>query len=157
MDVFAFASMSETQGMVLTEAMAAGVPVVALDAPGVREIVIDGENGRLLEHQSTDDFAAALREIAGASREGMERLRRAARVTAEAFSMKRSADKALAIYRKLQRQHYARRDAVYNKWRAAGRLIGAEWNLLRGITKAAEVKSRAVKADGKPLWRPDGG
>lgn len=156
-DVFAFASMSETQGMVLTEAMAAGVPVVALDAPGVREIVIDGENGRLLEHQSTDDFAAALREIAGASREGMERLRRAARVTAEAFSMKRSADKALAIYRKLQRQRYARRDAVYNKWRAAGRLIGAEWNLLRGITKAAEVKSRAVKADGKPLWRPDGG
>src|SRR5690606_6893916 len=107
--------------------------------------------------QSTDDFAAALREIAGASREGMERLRRAARVTAEAFSMKRSADKALAIYRKLQRQRYARRDAVYNKWRAAGRLIGAEWNLLRGITKAAEVKSRAVKADGKPLWRLDGG
>src|SRR5690606_3392577 len=34
MDLFAFASFSETQGMVLTEAMAAGLPVVALDAPG---------------------------------------------------------------------------------------------------------------------------
>lgn len=33
MRVFAFASKSETQGMVLTEAMAAGLPVVALDAP----------------------------------------------------------------------------------------------------------------------------
>jgi glycosyltransferase involved in cell wall biosynthesis len=32
MDAFAFASLSETQGMVLTEAMAAGVPVVALSA-----------------------------------------------------------------------------------------------------------------------------
>ena len=48
MDVFAFASVSETQGMVLTEAMAAGVPVVAGDAPGAREVVRDGENGRLL-------------------------------------------------------------------------------------------------------------
>ncbi len=33
MDVFAFASQTETQGMVLTEAMAAGLPVVAVDAP----------------------------------------------------------------------------------------------------------------------------
>jgi glycosyltransferase involved in cell wall biosynthesis len=33
MDVFAFCSRSETQGLVLAEAMAAGVPVVALDAP----------------------------------------------------------------------------------------------------------------------------
>lgn len=36
MDAFVFASYSETQGMVLAEAMAAGKPVVALDAPGVR-------------------------------------------------------------------------------------------------------------------------
>ena len=48
MDVFAFASKSETQGIVIAEAMAAGVPVVALDAPGVREVVDDGENGFLL-------------------------------------------------------------------------------------------------------------
>ena len=39
MDVFVFASRTETQGMVLTEAMAAGKPVVALDAPGVREVL----------------------------------------------------------------------------------------------------------------------
>jgi glycosyltransferase involved in cell wall biosynthesis len=39
MDVFVFASQSETQGLVLTEAMAAGIPVVAVDAPGVREVV----------------------------------------------------------------------------------------------------------------------
>jgi glycosyltransferase involved in cell wall biosynthesis len=49
MDVFAFASQSETQGMVLTEAMAAGLPVVVLDAPGAREVVKDQQNGRLLQ------------------------------------------------------------------------------------------------------------
>ena len=36
--MFAFASLSETQGLVLTEAMAAGTPAVAVDAPGVREV-----------------------------------------------------------------------------------------------------------------------
>jgi glycosyltransferase involved in cell wall biosynthesis len=33
--------------MVLTEAMAAGVPVVAMDAPWVRESIVDGRNGFL--------------------------------------------------------------------------------------------------------------
>src|SRR5690606_31450022 len=46
MDVFVFASRSETQGMVLTEAMAAGTPVIALDASGAREVVRDGVSGR---------------------------------------------------------------------------------------------------------------
>jgi len=56
MDVFAFASFSETQGLVLIEAMMAGVPVVALDAPGVREVVIDGRNGRLLDRDADAPF-----------------------------------------------------------------------------------------------------
>lgn len=46
-DAFLFTSQSETQGIVLLEAMAAGSPVVALDASGVRDIVSDGENGFL--------------------------------------------------------------------------------------------------------------
>jgi len=45
MDVFAFSSQSETQGLVITEAMAAGLPVVAVDAPGVREVVADKLTG----------------------------------------------------------------------------------------------------------------
>lgn len=48
MDVFAFASKTDTQGLVLAEAMAAGVPIVALDAPGTRDCVTDGHAGRLL-------------------------------------------------------------------------------------------------------------
>ncbi len=38
-DAFAFASRSETQGLVLVEALAAGVPVVALDTPQSREVL----------------------------------------------------------------------------------------------------------------------
>src|SRR5690606_12937965 len=45
MDVFAFASQTETQGMVLTEAMATRTPVVAVDASGVREVLQSDANG----------------------------------------------------------------------------------------------------------------
>jgi glycosyltransferase involved in cell wall biosynthesis len=44
-DLFVFASRSETQGMVILEAMAAGVPVVAVRSSGIDDIVIDGHNG----------------------------------------------------------------------------------------------------------------
>lgn len=48
-DLFLFASRSETQGIVLAEAMAAGNPVVAVHAVGVDDIVRDGVNGFLTE------------------------------------------------------------------------------------------------------------
>lgn len=44
-DFFVFSSKSETQGMVLLEAMASFCPVVAVSAGGIEDVVIDGHNG----------------------------------------------------------------------------------------------------------------
>ncbi|AZT84938.1 glycosyltransferase [Marinobacter sp. NP-4(2019)] len=44
-DAFLFASKSETQGMVILEAMAAGLPVVAVRSSGIEDVVRDGLNG----------------------------------------------------------------------------------------------------------------
>jgi glycosyltransferase involved in cell wall biosynthesis len=44
-DAFLFASQSETQGMVILEAMAAGLPVVAVRSSGIDDVVEDGFNG----------------------------------------------------------------------------------------------------------------
>jgi 1,2-diacylglycerol 3-alpha-glucosyltransferase len=137
MDLFAFASQSETQGMVLTEAMAAGVPVVALDAPGVREVVRDGANGRLLADGDEAAFAAALGAVAGQTPEQREALRRGARTTAEAFSMKRSADKALRLYERLLGRRREVPDADYDAWDATLRLIRTEWEMLKDLADAA--------------------
>jgi glycosyltransferase involved in cell wall biosynthesis len=44
-DIFVFASKSETQGMVILEAMAAGLPVVAVRSSGIDDVVRQGVNG----------------------------------------------------------------------------------------------------------------
>ncbi len=44
-DLFTFASVTETQGLVLNEAMQYGIPAVAVDGGGATEAIIEGENG----------------------------------------------------------------------------------------------------------------
>jgi glycosyltransferase involved in cell wall biosynthesis len=137
MDVFAFASKSETQGLVLIEAMAAGVPVVGLDAPGVREVVTDGQNGRLLQEEDRAAFAAALQWVAELPLTARHALERGARATAEAFSMPRSAAKALTCYEALRTRalvDHSKEDAL---WEHVLHLIEAEWDILKGVTGAA--------------------
>ncbi|MBU0609325.1 MAG: glycosyltransferase, partial [Armatimonadetes bacterium] len=48
LDVFITPSMFEVQPLSFAEAMAAGTPVIAMDAPGGNDMVEDGVNGRLV-------------------------------------------------------------------------------------------------------------
>jgi len=136
MDVFAFASHSETQGMVLTEAMAAGVPVVALDAPGVREVVRDRVNGRLLSAEVLDDFVAALSWIASLDRQRKEPLHIEAKKTALEFSMPRTAGMTLDLYESLIGSKPVDKKAGAGRWNSARRQIEKEWHILRNIANA---------------------
>ena len=61
MDMFLFPSVTETFGNVTLEAMACGLPVVAANATGSRDIITDGVDGRLIEPANTAAFAAAIR------------------------------------------------------------------------------------------------
>ena len=136
MDVFAFASKSETQGLVLTEAMAAGVPVVALDAPGVREVVVDGKNGRLLFDQAVEPFRAALESVASLTPAERSRMRQSCLKAAEAFSVERCADKALTLYQKLIGRLYGRRHDEEGIWNETMQMIQTEWVLASGLAQA---------------------
>ena len=49
-DMFGFASVTETQGLVTIEAMAAGLPVVAVDGSGSHDIVDNGKDGFLVDN-----------------------------------------------------------------------------------------------------------
>ena len=59
-DAFLFPSSTETLGLVLLEAMAAGSPVVAARRGGIPDIVTDGVNGCLYEPDGPSDGAASL-------------------------------------------------------------------------------------------------
>ncbi len=135
MDVFAFASLSETQGLVLLEAMAAGTPVVALDAPGAREIVRDGLNGRLLKPASPEAFAAAVGEMAKTPAEEAARLKASARVTAQSLSITACAERTLRLYESLRRKTLAT-DIEESPWSQAINLIRAEWDVLMNVGEA---------------------
>jgi glycosyltransferase involved in cell wall biosynthesis len=63
-DCLVVASRAEPFGLVLLEAMRAGVPVVASNAGGVPEIVQDGVNGLLFEPDDAPGLASALGRIA---------------------------------------------------------------------------------------------
>lgn len=90
-DVFLFASKSETQGIVLAEALAAGCPVVAVEASGVEDIIKNGDNGFRTEEDSKI-WAEKVIETAECGEPMKERARR----TASAYQASR-----LAVYEEL--------------------------------------------------------
>ena len=98
MDVFAFASLSETQGIVLIESMASGLPVVALDAPGARDVVKDRSNGRLLKEMDQQSFVDALLWTLRCSGEESQAMKQAAKMTAQKYSIELSAKHMLEVY-----------------------------------------------------------
>ena len=135
MDVFAFASCSETQGIVLTEAMAAGLPVVALDASGVREVVQHERNGLLIQEHTTAAFAGALKQITAATVQQRETLKQGAKATAEEHAMSRSAAKALQCFRVLA-EHQPGTPRAERDWEDALAWVKAEWDILRSMAEA---------------------
>ncbi|MBI4395221.1 MAG: glycosyltransferase [Candidatus Omnitrophica bacterium] len=136
MDVFVFASQSETQGLVLAESMACGVPVVALDAPGVRDIVKNYKNGRLVFSEDEEKFSEALVWCFKQSRTQWKKMKTEARKTAEQFSIEKCAQRALHIYRSVKIKKYTPRRIQKNKWRMVMRRLKTEWDLFRKVAKA---------------------
>lgn len=88
----------EPFGLVLLEAMAAGLPCVVLDGKGNRDLIESGRNGFLIEAQDPRMFADRIRELA-AEPATYEAMATHARDFAAAFDIGRAADRFLAFYR----------------------------------------------------------
>ncbi|PIR98615.1 MAG: hypothetical protein COT88_00575 [Candidatus Colwellbacteria bacterium CG10_big_fil_rev_8_21_14_0_10_41_28] len=96
-DIFIHASLTETQGLVMAEAMAFGLPVVAVKATGVVDIVEDGVNGYI-----TPETPKALEEkVLGTiyDDQKMKKLSGGALKTAEKYSISSTTDNLIKVYR----------------------------------------------------------
>ena len=87
----------ESFGMVLTEAFAAGTPVVASDIAGYRDVVRNGVDGILHQRGNATELAEALQELYYEPERRLE-MARAARERAERFAWPRVAEEVLQAY-----------------------------------------------------------
>jgi len=96
-DIFVYASKSETQGMVLTEAMYSGLPIVAVRATGVCDIVEDRKTGFLVS-ENIKEFGDAVQKLIDD-----ENLRKnfgeaAKRIAREKYTSSVCAEKMIKVY-----------------------------------------------------------
>jgi len=137
MDVFAFSSHSETQGLVLAEAMTASVPVVSLDAPGAREIVKDGHNGYLLPSDAAPaEFAMALALVANCNQMDYKKMRTAAADTSRNYTHDSCITLTLALYSLVLAPQPNSRKSAAGSWEAAMRSLGREWDIFGNVAHA---------------------
>lgn len=108
--LFVFSSKTETQGLVVEEAMAGGTPPVAVNAFGVRDLVIPGETGLLVE-EDEEAFAKACLELLADPNRRRE-MGRQAREWALAHSAQASAARLMEIYTALSGVRAPSRDPL---------------------------------------------
>ncbi len=98
-DLFVFASTTETQGMVLLEAMAGYNPVVAVKSSGIDDVIENGYNGFKTE-EDTEKWSSAVAKILTDS-QNFEETAQNARKMAESSSIEQMAESAEELYYKI--------------------------------------------------------
>jgi len=100
MDIFVFPSRAEAFGLVIIEAMAAGLPVISSNCDGVLDIIEQQKNGILANPLDIDELVRSV-EMLMTNRDLRQRLAHAGRKTVEQrFSLDSMADKIENIYYK---------------------------------------------------------
>jgi glycosyltransferase involved in cell wall biosynthesis len=102
-DAFLFPSSTETLGLVLLEAMAAGCPVVGANRGGIPDIVSDGENGCLYDPDSPDSLSRAVQRLLG-NAQTHRQLRIAARREAERWGWAGATEQLRGYYARVLEQ-----------------------------------------------------
>lgn len=106
--VFATASEIETQGIVLIEAAACGLPLVAVDKGAVSEVCIDEENGYLCEPGSVLEIANAITTILTDEKVRKEFAKKSLKVAKE-HDFETTLDRFINIYNKVTKDEKASR------------------------------------------------
>lgn len=94
-DIFATASVTETQGLTVIEAMAAGLPVVCANDEAFRGVVIDGLNGKIFKTKR--QYKKCIESLLK-NKDELKVMSKQARITADSHSLKYYAEQILDVY-----------------------------------------------------------
>lgn len=101
LDLFVLPSSREGMPNVLLEAMATGLPCVATDIPGVREIITSGENGLLVPPRNSQQLAATLSDLLRDNTLQQTLGREARKTVVDSFSLSAMADQYADLFASL--------------------------------------------------------
>lgn len=101
-DIFVFPSVSETQGMVSLEALACGLPVVAVNRMGTIDYLSDGKGG-LLTEPTVSDFSKGI--ITTLHSKDVSQMKREALEKASLYTMEKMTDRLLETYDNVYSEH----------------------------------------------------
>jgi glycosyltransferase involved in cell wall biosynthesis len=117
-DLFAFASVTETQGLVTIEAMAAGLPIVAVDGSGTRDIIEHGKQGFLVENDP-EALAKGIEKILS-NPQRMKRFSNQALKKANTFDIHNLGKQLIGVYEQAIQDKKENRYVTLNAEEAAG-------------------------------------
>lgn len=116
-DAFVTASVTEVHPLSVIEAMAAGLPVLGIDSPGVGDLIDDGVNGLLVAEEDLAAFTAKMVRLV-TSHEHRRRMGAQARLASQAYAIERTTQMMIECYEKVLQS-------------AAGRQLGFRVRLSR--------------------------
>jgi glycosyltransferase involved in cell wall biosynthesis len=104
-DLFVFSSVTETQGLVVQEAMSYGVPAVTVIGGGASEGMTHGENGYVVKNDP-EPFAEAILSLLDDSNENLyTAMSLAARKAVRTYGFNDMTDRVVSVYRQAISQH----------------------------------------------------
>ncbi len=96
-DIFVYASKSETQGMIITEAMYMGLPIVAVKATGIESLVEENVNG-FLTAENKEEFIKTTQKLLDDAALRQKMSAESSRIAREKYTASASAEKMLQVY-----------------------------------------------------------
>jgi glycogen(starch) synthase len=134
-DVAVFPSLYEPFGIVALEAMAAGVPVVASDAGGLREVVLHDQTGTLSFAGDSASLAWAVLRVLQDPDRAAELAQKAHQRLGTDFNWSSIADQTIGVY-----------DRVWNEFLGSYWAEGSVWPVSPGAAERAELLRLREKA-----------